>query len=905
MRRKWDWPSRASCVRGMIPPLSHFSFINRERRRRTLSWRRLIENALTLFIIGIFCLSALQVVVVVATEMKQSSENMRENHGARSARLLIYRASLDAETALLGYYLGRAELPFAHVEQQINYLETVLDQAMVRHGIGGEDVVQRHAVDKALQSVLSYKGAERPLAREGVAGLVEDISLFRSETQNFIDHLRDVHYQNRTPDSIAQDYRFLVSSVSSMLVSGLGLIILLMLKLRASDRLLVERHKLTAQLEPRVAAIEAAMDGVAITDSQGRLVYVNRALTEYHGYAAPEMLTHLHWKTLYDADQQKWFDDEVIPYLQDEGQWRGHCKGLRLDGTFFHQDVAITGLEGGGYVFVVRDYTELLDSISLSNKRLAAMEAAGDGIGIVDNKGRLTYINNAMRELHGLTEAEVESFIGSDWSRVYTEKGRAEIQEKVMPALRAGGHWHGEAPILRKDGKIISAELSLTMLPDGGFIGTARDISERKRAEKEKEELQHQFYQAQKMEAIGRMAGGIAHDFNNILSSILGYAEFLLEDLDKNAPTYGFARQIYNGGTQARRLVDQILAFSRRREGGMTALSLTDAVRETADMLRPVLPPAVRLRLNDDGGNNIVSANATQISQALMNLCVNALDAMDEKGDAFLDVSCESILANEDTVPVAMLADDLPGADQEPFVAITEGKDGECLLQSGKFKRGHDYVCIRVADNGSGMPRAVMDHIFEPFFTTKPADRGTGLGLAAVHGIVAGHRGAMTAHSHEGKGTTFALYFPQTDEEAESADIVGQAVVQGTGKVLIVDDQPDVAAIAGEMLARMGYDVDLAAAGDVAIDLLREKPGHYDLVLSDYSMPEMTGVELATAINDDFPGLPVIIMTGYGRKRLEREMKDHPAIVTMIRKPLDRVQLSHIIAQTIAKRRAA
>ncbi|MBU0799715.1 MAG: PAS domain S-box protein, partial [Alphaproteobacteria bacterium] len=752
----------------------------------------------------------------------------------------------------------------------------------------------------------AYEGRTLPLSYADISSLVSDVEKFKNDVSNVLESLsrRDTGRQDSV-SALDQKHSFLMSSIVSMTVSGLGLIVLLLMKLRASDKLLQERRNLSSLLEPRMAAIETAMDGVAITDAQGRLRYVNQALTDYHGYAAPEMLTHLPWKTLYDEEQQKWFDEEVMPYLLHEGRWRGHCKGLRLDGTYFHQDVAIAALDDGGYVFVVRDYTDLLDSIMLSNRRLAAIEAAGDGIGIVDNKGRLTYINKALRELHGFSEVELSDYIGQDWSLIYTPKGQDDIKAHVIPALRQTGQWHGEAPILRKNGTVVSTELSLTMLPDGGFIGTARDISERKKAELEKEELQRQFYQAQKMEAIGRMAGGIAHDFNNILSSILGYAEFLIDDLDKETQQHGFARQIYNGGTQARKLVDQILAFSRRREGGMDVLSLADAVRDTVDMLRPVMPPSVRLQVDNDGGDNIVHANSTQISQALMNLCVNAIDAAEDSVDAAVSVTSETMVADDGNVPLVMLADHLPKADQEPLVTIISDKDGSTLLMSGSLQRGASYACVSVSDNGCGMDRTVMEHIFEPFFTTKPVDRGTGLGLAAVHGIVAGHRGGMTVRSKPGEGTTFTLYLPQTSEEKAQKQGFSTKVVMGGGQILVVDDQPDVAAIAAEMLTRLGYNVDMAAAGDAAIDLLRERPGHYDLVLSDYSMPEMTGVELAEHIHADFPGLPVVIMTGYGRKKLDKEMKDHPAIVTMIRKPLDRVVLSQVISRALKRSEAA
>ena len=889
----------------MNPVRTSFLAYRDSLSRRPL-WVRVTEIALMMFIIVIFCLSAWQVAANITRDMNERRRAYEMQEAGRGTRMLISSAAADHEMVILSYFIGQVGSNADNVQRSESYFQSVLDRVIKEGGgIDGPSVQQnKEAVLDMLRVIRErYEGA-RPLAGDDALRLVGDISQFRIAVRALLNAIRDSQIAAIGYEPGGQK-KFLISSVGNMVISGLGLIVLLLIKLRVSEGLLSERKELNDLLEPRMAAIDAAMDGVAITDAQGRLRYVNKALTDYHGYAAPEMLTHLHWKTLYDEDQQKWFDEEVMPNLRHEGHWRGHCKGLRLDGSHFHQDCAIAALDDGGYVFVVRDYTELLDSIMLSNRRLAAIEAAGDGIGIIDRNGRLTYINKAMQKLHGLNDNDVKDYIGRDWSLVYTEKGRADIREKVIPQLRIDGYWHGEAPILRKDGQVIMAEMTLTLLPDGGFIGTARDITSRKRAEREKEELQKQFYQSQKMEAIGRMAGGIAHDFNNILSSILGYAEFLMEDIDKATPQHGFARQIYNGGTQARRLVDQILAFSRRREGGAVPLSMTDAIRDTADMLKPVMPPSVRLTVLNDGGDNLVRANATQISQALMNLCVNAIDAVDDRLGGEVRIESEAIMAGDDNISAAMLAAELPRADAEPKVMIVQEDEDTCVLMSGIVQRGRDYVCVGVSDNGCGISREVMEHIFEPFFTTKSIDRGTGLGLAAVHGIVAGHRGAMFIRSRIGEGTSFTLYFPQSDDDVESPAGRISPVVSGNGRILVVDDQFDVAAIACEMLARLGYEADNVDSAGAAIDRLREMPGHYDLVLTDYSMPEMSGAELAETVRADFPAMPIIIMTGYGRKKLEREIRENPSIVTMIRKPLDRVILSQAVNSALRKSRAA
>lgn len=861
--------------------------------------QRIAERFLTLFIIAIFCLSAAQVAILAQGDIRRIGNDIAHAEFQRNSRLLLQRGAHDLETTILGYYLGSENTPAQELERQQAYLIQILGKFMADHATAPDLQEIKESLLLSLDRLNRYADLRRPLTRAQGAALVSDLNDYRITMRKMLDYSLNMRPVMMIPE-LNRQHEFLMASIVSMAFSGLGLIVLLLMKLRASEKLLQERRNLHGLLEPRIAAIETAMDGVAITDGQGALRYVNGALTSYHGYDDDDLLLQKHWSVLYDTAQKEWFESEIMPVLQREGRWRGHCKGLRRDGSYYHQDTAIAALDDGGYVFVVRDYTELRESMMLADRRLAAIEAARDGIGIVDRDGRLSYINGAMRELHGLTPAQADRYIGRPWVEAYSLKGQNDIAANVMPAMAEKGYWQGEAPILRADGTIIDAELSLTQLPDGGFIGTTRDITARKKVEREKEELQRQFYQAQKMEAIGRMAGGIAHDFNNILSSILGYAEFLLEDIDRNTAQYGFARQIYSGGTQARHLVDQILAFSRRREGQIEPVSLSDSIQNTVDMLRPVMPPAMRMDVTGQDKDHIVRANATQVSQALMNLCVNAIDALEEREDPAITIKAADMVADDVEIPAIMLADELPAPDKEPLITMLSHKDGSATLLCGTLKRGGRYVCVSVGDNGAGMGRDVMQHLFEPFFTTKAQDKGTGLGLSAVHGIITGHRGAMTVRSTEGKGTVFTLYFPQDEKDTASLSVPPLPLAGGSGRILVVDDQADVAVIVMEMLVRLGYDADVTGGGDMAIDLLREKPDYYDLVLTDYAMPEMSGVELAAQIYEDFPTMPVVIMTGYGRKALDRDMRqDHPAIVGVLRKPIDRIVLAQVIGDAL------
>ncbi len=697
--------------------------------------------------------------------------------------------------------------------------------------------------------------------------------------------------------------RYLIMSLVSMGIAGLGLIGLLLVSQTMLERALDQKALAIRQLEPRMVAMEAAMDGIAIVDASGAIIYANKKLAGFYGYAKAE-LSGKPWTVFYNESQVDWLEHEVFPLLEQDGHWSGYTVGQRADGSAFVQDMSVTSLRDGGRIFIIRDFTEAKKAADLSARRLAAMEAAGDGIGIVDAEGRLTYMNGALMRLHGLGVTDLSDYIGQSWGNLYTDKGRDDVLNKIMPAVRIEGHWKGEAPIVRKDGTVTHAEMSLTLLPDGGMVGTARDITDRRTAQAERESLEKQFFQAQKMEAVGRLAGGIAHDFNNILASVMGYAGFLIEDLPKNTEAKGFAMQIMQGCQQARNLVEQILTFSRRREDVRETMDLNAAVRDTISMLRSTLPALIELKSMLPDSAILVRANPVQIGQALMNLCVNARDAMPEdRGE--LSISLVHGIADEGNFP-GKLTNALPEINAAPDIRIISEANSATVLTLGSLMHGRAYASLTIADNGCGISRTVMEHMFEPFFTTKPMDLGTGLGLSAVHGIVASHQGALVVRSREGEGTAFQMYFPLTEDAmAAPRHDHPMAAHTGAGRILLVEDQPHVQAMMEIMLKRLGYDPVSCNAGDLAIDHLRENPGRYDLVISDQSMPRMNGSDMAAQIREDFPDLPIILVTGYSHEHLMAVMEKNPSIRAVLPKPIDVRVLARHLRDVISRSQAA
>ncbi len=363
--------------------------------------------------------------------------------------------------------------------------------------------------------------------------------------------------------------------------------------------------------------------------------------------------------------------------------------------------------------------------------------------------------------------------------------------------------------------------------------------------------------QAQKMEAIGTLAGGIAHDFNNILSAVIGYAELTLPLTPKGSKLSANLSHILQAGLRARDLVQQILTFSRPGEEPLQPLQVGPIIAEALKMLRATLPSTIEITFDDQPCLDNVLANATQIHQIIMNLCTNAAQAMEESGGE-LAIRLEQI--------------DLSAAD----MANMAGWDG---IEPGS------YLKISFKDTGCGISQEMLASIFNPYFTTKDKGRGTGLGLAVVHGIIKAFRGGITVHTELGRGTTFCVYLPVVKEVKSIKHAPKENLPSGHERVLVVDDEPDLAHLAAEMLRKFGYECVECSGSLEALDCFRSQFRNLDLVLTDMTMPKMTGVRLASEIIKVRPDIPVILCTGHSPKIVELE-DGFSAIKAVLNKPL-------------------
>jgi PAS domain S-box-containing protein len=430
-----------------------------------------------------------------------------------------------------------------------------------------------------------------------------------------------------------------------------------------------------------------------------------------------------------------------------------------------------------------------------------------------------------------------------------------------------------EAKVLHKDGSWRWIELTRSNLLDEPSVRAVvmnfRDITERKQAEAERLRLEQRLRQAEKMEAVGRLAGGIAHDFNNILGGILGYAELLAENAPAGSPLKRYADNVLTGANRAGSLVEQILSYSRSQRGKRAPVEFAAIVAETLELVRGSLPQGVRLVSELPAGPLHVIGDPTQLHQVTMNLCTNAIHAIGENGT--LRVGLASVAVPADRA-----------------LAHT-------TLHAGA------YACLTVEDSGTGMDEVTLARVFEPFFTTKQVGKGTGLGLSLVYGIVVDSGGGIDVASTPGAGSRFTIYLPRVDAPVAAADDRAGPIERGHGeRVLVVDDEEALVAVTSEVLAKIGYEPVGCADGTAALAAFEDPAKRIDAVIADEVMPGLTGTELAGALRKRRPDLPIVLMSGYTGPRLAERARS-AGVTEILKKPVQSRDIAGALARALKR----
>jgi two-component system cell cycle sensor histidine kinase/response regulator CckA len=580
--------------------------------------------------------------------------------------------------------------------------------------------------------------------------------------------------------------------------------------------------------------IEQSVQALAITQDS-RFVFCNSRFAEISGYSVDELLSlspnqmmeliHKEDQKLVEERQRDRMAGKTVPA-------HFECRATRKDGTEVWLDVYSSMIEYNGkpaLQLAFMDITERKKSAEELQRALlwqrALFEGSHEAILISDGDSKLVEANTAACKLTGYSRDELLNMYASDLSI----NSDASVRERIHNRILAGEDVSGETKLLTKDGRQVDVEIGhrLVMISGVPYVhAIARDITNRIR-------LEAQLLQAQKMEAIGVLAGGVAHDFNNLLSVINGYAELLLEGIAPDDPRSQDLEKINKAAQHAASLTSQLLAFSRKQILQPKILNLNETVMEMSAMLRRLIGEDIELITITPPDLDLINADPVQIQQIVMNLAINARDAMPFGGKLTIETKNSDLDEN--------------------------------------YARGHPvvkpgpYVMMAISDNGSGMDAETQACIFEPFFTTKVQGKGTGLGLSTVYGIVKQSNGFIWVYSELGKGTTFKIYFPRASGAAAGSSDTTRTDLEmrRPETILVVEDETSVRTLASRILRDRRYTVLEASNGKEALEIAQNYQGEIDLVLTDVIMPGMSGTELASRLKSVRPGSRVLYISGY------------------------------------------
>ena len=491
---------------------------------------------------------------------------------------------------------------------------------------------------------------------------------------------------------------------------------------------------------------------------------------------------------------------------------------------------------------------------------------------VTDFEGIVRYISPSIEKTAGYRPEDV---IGHSFFNFIDNDEIEKARHKVGYAIANQVDYEVfDLKYRKKDGANLHGEVGVRYVQEAegnifsGMIGVIRDITQRKKDEAEKKRLELQLQKAERLETIGKLAGGIAHDFNNLLTPILGYAELGMLTASEEGYDAEYYTAIVQAAERAKHLIAQILTFSKAHETAPKIARVQAIVKEALQLLRPSIPSNIHIEQHIDNSCGNILIDPSKLHQVIVNLCTNAWQAIDK--------SCGVITIKlREVTPDSALRQKLTGLTANPYAELS------------------------ISDNGIGMSKETMEHIFEPFFTTKPADKGSGLGLSVVHGIITGYKGEIVVESEPGISTTFSIYLPIVEEVREQQS-VQPAPQRGKGRILFVDDEELILNMITSMLTKQGFQVITVKNPREAVEYFRQQRGEFDLVITDLTMPELSGLELSAELKKVNPQVPIILMTGYGKDIEEASALSEYGICQILKKPVRLAKLVAVVNEIIS-----
>ncbi|MEJ2715896.1 MAG: PAS domain S-box protein [Deltaproteobacteria bacterium] len=575
--------------------------------------------------------------------------------------------------------------------------------------------------------------------------------------------------------------------------------------------------------------VENANEAIMVIQD-ATIKFVNQQAVESIGYSEEELKSKQIQELVHPDDREATFARHLARLRGEKLSDTWSFRIIDARGNIRWLEMSAVLIDWEGRPATLNFASEITGRKQMEDERLrlaTAIEQAAETIVITDTDGTTLYVNPAFESTSGYTREEA---LGENPNLLKSGEHDQAFYEEMWSTLRSGRVWSGHFVNKRKDGSLYEEEATISPIKDESgaivnYVAVKRDVTEQTILEK-------QLLEAQKMEAVGRLAGGIAHDFNNLLQVILGYSDFLLMDVDEKDPHFEDIEIIHQTTRRAADLVQRILTFSRRAETLSQPVDLNRSVTDAEKLLRRIIPKMIDIEILLDKELKKVNADPGQVEQILLNLAVNAKDAMPEGGTFMIETQNVN----------------LNGPYCRTHVGVEPGR----------------YVRLRISDTGHGMDKEQLDHIFEPFYTTKKAGEGTGLGLAIVFGIVKGHGGHITCHSEPGGGTTFDIHLPVTENAVtRNPEISGEMPASGTETLLLVDDEDRIRAWGTRVLRESGYKVLTATNGLQALQIYERHSNKIDLVVLDLIMPGISGKRCLEKLLEIEPNVRVLVASGH------------------------------------------